>query len=215
MNSPITKIDLFKNLLWPTCIYTVNWNLHSVYAEDIKKNIDNWSENNVASEIASTVKTHLYESGFNYFDQDFNPLNELERFCVTALAEVCKDINSEVWTKERKYGVKITESWFHITKNHGHHDAHSHPMHSWSGIYYLDLGETQIATKNGINRFYAPFKSEYLDRGNQYLTNIWDVDPKNGMLVIFPSYIYHSALPYKGKINRYVIAFNARVEDVI
>jgi hypothetical protein len=39
------------------------------------------------------------------------------------------------------------------------------------------------------------------------------VDPKveDGMLLIFPSYLLHSGLPYQGDVDRIVIAFNAQI----
>lgn len=209
----MSLINLEKNIVWPTCIFTMKWADHSLYALDLQKNIDEWSNTEDESTIARHVKKNLYESKFNYFDQNIECVQELQKFMLTAVSEICKDMNGDIWIKNKKYGIEITESWFHITKNGGYHDTHSHPMHSWSGIYYLNIGETQLETKNGINRFYAPFKSDYVDRGNQYLTNIWDVVPKNGLLVLFPSYLLHSALPYFGKNPRYVIAFNARVLD--
>lgn len=206
-------INLEKNIIWPTCIFTASWKDHVIYSPDIQKNIDEWSEKNVESTVARHIKKNLYESKFNYFDQDADCVQKLQGFILSALTEVCKDMNSEHWVKNKKYGIEITESWFHITKNGGYHDTHGHPMNSWSGIYYLNIGESSLETKNGVNRFYAPFKSDYIDRGNQYLTNIWDLHPKNGMLVLFPSYLLHSALPYFGKLPRYVIAFNARIQD--
>ena len=32
-----------------------------------------------------------------------------------------------------------------------------------------------------------------------------------GKLILFPGYVRHSALPYHGKTDRVVVAFNARV----
>jgi uncharacterized protein (TIGR02466 family) len=207
------KIDLVKNIIWPTCIFTTQWPKHSTYAVNLQKNIDDWAETNTESRIARKVKKNLYESTFDYLDQDVECVRELEKFFMYSVFEVCKDLNQETWIKNNAYGVEITESWFHVTKNNGYHDVHSHPMNSWSGIYYLNIGESTAATLSGVNRFYAPFKTDYIDRGNEYLTNIWDVEPKNGMLVLFPSYLQHSAMAYLGKTPRYVIAFNARVQD--
>lgn len=206
-------INLEKNIIWPTCIFTVDWHEHCTYASELQKNIDKWAENESESTVARHIKKNLYESKFNFLTQNEKCVQELQNFILHSLTEICKDMNGNVWEKNSKFGLEITESWFHITRNGGYHDVHGHPMNSWSGIYYLNLGETQIATKNGINRFYSPFKSDYIDRGNQYLTNVWDLVPKNGMLAIFPSYLLHSALPYFGKNPRYVIAFNARVQD--
>jgi uncharacterized protein (TIGR02466 family) len=209
----MSLINLEKNIIWPTCIFTMYWRDHTVYAKDLQKNIEEWSEQEKESKVARHIKRNLYESEFNYLTQDVECVQKLQEFILQALTEVSKDMNGQIWTKNSKYGIEVTESWFHVTKNGGYHDVHGHPMNSWSGIYYLNIGESQIETKNGINRFYAPFKSDYIDRGNQYLTNIWDLSPKNGMLVLFPSYLLHSALPYFGKNPRHVIAFNARITD--
>jgi hypothetical protein len=37
-----------------------------------------------------------------------------------------------------------------------------------------------------------------------------DLPIENGLLLIFPSYLLHSGLPYQGQIDRIVIAFNAQ-----
>ena len=60
-------------------------------------------------------------------------------------------------------------------------------------------------------------RSTYLDRGNLYLNNISSVrvKPKDGMLVLFPSYLIHYQAPYKGTQDRIVIAFNCSVTDII
>lgn len=211
----MTNLNLTKNMIWPTCIFTTMWNDHSKYALDIQKNISNWAKKEPESEITRNVKKNLYESKFNFLNQEEECIVALREFFSAAVFEVGKHMNEGLWIKNNSYGVDITEAWFHITKNNGYHDVHPHPMNSWSGIYYLNVGDTQIETKNGINRFYCPFNQMYLDRGNQYMTNIWDLDTRNGMLAIFPSHILHSALPYQGKTPRYVIAFNARIDDAI
>jgi uncharacterized protein (TIGR02466 family) len=211
----MNNIELSKHVIWPTCIFTTQWNDHATHAVAIQKNIDEWVKTEPESKITRNVKKNLYESKFNFLNQEDESIVALSTFMAASIFEVCKNMNDGLWIKNNNYGVDITESWFHVTKNYGYHDVHSHPMNSWSGIYYLNIGDTQIETNNGINRFYAPFNQMYLDRGNQYMTNIWDLDPKNGMLVIFPAHLLHSALPYLGKNPRYVIAFNARVEDAV
>ncbi|HEY1377636.1 MAG TPA: putative 2OG-Fe(II) oxygenase [Gemmataceae bacterium] len=50
------------------------------------------------------------------------------------------------------------------------------------------------------------------DHGNLYVATT-SVDPPvhDGLLILFPSYLLHSALPYTGALDRIVISFNARV----
>ena len=64
--------------------------------------------------------------------------------------------------------------------------------------------------QNGINRFHSPLNSSMVDAGNHYLaSNAWDWEPQDGHLLIFPSYLMHSALPYNGDIDRIIISFNS------
>ena len=51
----------------------------------------------------------------------------------------------------------------------------------------------------------------YQDYGNAYLTDT-SVDPpiSDGMLLVFPSYLMHSGLPYQGDQDRIVISVNTR-----
>jgi len=54
----------------------------------------------------------------------------------------------------------------------------------------------------------ASVKSDY---GNSYLSNNrLDITPIDGLLVLFPAFLLHSGLPYKGERDRVVIAFNSR-----
>jgi hypothetical protein len=43
------------------------------------------------------------------------------------------------------------------------------------------------------------------------LSSSIDAPIENGLLLLFPSYLLHSGLPYSGQEDRVVIAFNAKV----
>jgi hypothetical protein len=72
------------------------------------------------------------------------------------------------------------------------------------------------ATKNGSNRFYSPTNSMWTDAGTAYLSsnNSIDFNSEPGMMIVFPSHIQHSALLYRGKRDRIVIAINSKIERV-
>jgi hypothetical protein len=113
--------------------------------------------------------------------------------------------------------VDFPDSWYHITNQNGFHDAHWHHGCSWCGIFYLRLGGSgQRSSKgapNGGSRFYNPAicGGGYRDFGNKYLSSSIDAPIENGLLLLFPSYLLHSGLPYSGQEDRVVIAFNAKV----
>jgi uncharacterized protein (TIGR02466 family) len=172
----------------------------------------------VKSDVAVGAKLNLQESELDFLDADDANIQTLNSFLSELIVTVATETNQGFWPEDADVDATITESWYHITKNGGYHDAHSHPNCSWCGIYYLDPGEADFNQKSGVNRFYDPRVNadHYLDAGSQYLnsTGIWDIEPVEGQVIIFPSYLKHSALPYFGQSDRVVIAFNARVDFI-
>ncbi len=204
--------------VWDTPLYISNVPIHNRVKNpliDFLCQLRDQKTAEIESEVAVTAKKSLYESDLSLLDNLDKHVQELRAFFEEMIATVATDVNQHFWPEEATASAIITESWCHITESGGYHDAHSHPNCSWCGIYYLDIGDADFESRNGINRFYDPriCSDHYLDAGSQYLnsTGIWDVAPVEGQLVIFPSYLKHSALPYQGDNDRIVIAFNAQV----
>jgi uncharacterized protein (TIGR02466 family) len=113
--------------------------------------------------------------------------------------------------------VTFPDSWFHVTNDGGFHNAHFHGGCSWCGIYYLLAGESgggaDRSAPNGGNRFYSPLAAGggYRDYGNEYpSTTSVDPPPRDGLLILFPSDLLHSGLPYRRSKDRIVISFDSR-----
>lgn len=169
----------------------------------------------IASQIAVTAKHALFESELDFLDAEHADLQSLKQLLSDLVLECAGSVNQDYWPQEAEPAVEIIESWYHLTGNGGYHDAHSHPNCSWCGIYCLEPGESNLETRNGVNRFYDPRHNaaHYMDAGTAYLdgAGFWDVAPVAGQVIIFPSYLKHSALPYFGQQDRVVIAFNAQI----
>lgn len=174
---------------------------------------------NIASGIAPAAKSNygIYESDFDLLDRDHSGIKSLKAFIGDdALQQTVSHVNGGVVPPERIEN-EFRDSWYHITNNAGFHDAHVHGGCSWCGIFYLQAGESGqrvgAAAPNGGNRFYSPHWTggAYSDYGNQYLANVY-VDPpiQDGTLLLFPSFLKHSGLPYRGKTDRVIISFNSR-----
>ena len=87
-------------------------------------------------------------------------------------------------------------------------------MHrSAAQIDLVDIGDA--GEGNGSNSFLDPRSNTqaYRDYGSLYLQayDQFEITPAEGMLVVFPSYLYHSARPYQGERDRIVVAFNAMI----
>lgn len=172
----------------------------------------------VASEVAAGAKQNLFESELDFLDGEDPDVQVLNQSLSSLVLDIATDVNEGHWPEGASAEATITESWYHLTQTGGYHDAHSHPNCSWCGIYYLEVGDADFDRRSGVNRFYDPRVNadQFLDAGSLYLNGqgIYDIQPVAGQVVIFPSYLKHSALPYFGSKDRVVVAFNARVDFV-
>ena len=170
----------------------------------------------IASQVAPKAKHALHESTLDFLETEEANVMETKRILEELVLGVASNLNQGFWPEDLEVDAHIIESWYHVTQQGGYHDAHSHPNCSWCGIYYLQPGDAADLNKGGLNRFYDPRVNaeHYADLGTAYLggQGVWDFQPTEGQVVIFPSYLKHSALPYFGDSDRIVIAFNCILE---
>ncbi len=171
----------------------------------------------IESGVATQIKSNLYESRFDFFRSsvDVPEAQALKQFCAMSLTHSIMGLyrqNNPGRPTPAQVGVDLFESWVHITRDRGYHDVHYHPNCSWCGIYYVEIGQCTLNPPNGVNRFFPPFHTGYEDFGAAAMgQNAFAPPPEEGKLVLFPSYVEHSATPYNGTGDRIVISFNARV----
>lgn len=202
--------------LWPVQMYTFNWAAHSAHQDELKRVCHDLEDKNHVSNVSNSIKQGLYESAFDFASTDNASVLAWSHWVKECIFKSARHANSAYWKAGSNITIEIHESWCHITRDGGYHDNHIHPNSSWSGIYYLDCGDMDIETKNGVNRFYNPTKPAYTDAGTPWATSNSNVDisAQPGMLVIFPSWIDHSAMPYRGTNNRYILSFNSQIRLV-
>ncbi len=223
------KTTIAINEAWPSLLFLCDWGDHAKHKQGIVSHVKELAstyKEPIASGVAKSAKpaSGLVESPLQLFqstqDPDLKALVGWISNCVRAA--VSRANGDEV--PPSKLQTQFTQSWFHITNSGGFHDAHTHGACSWCGIYYVaagDAGEVKAegnnVAGNGINRFYTPIGSGGLvrDYGNRYLGRGYlDIQPTEGRLVIFPSYLLHSALPYMGDTDRVIVSFNSRTEII-
>jgi uncharacterized protein (TIGR02466 family) len=215
----MTTKGLEVHRFWATTLYVAEWADHERHAEGIVRHVralrDGQSDA-IASAVAVASKSAegLTEGTFDLFDTEAADLAALREFARGVVAAAVSHANGGTVPPDR-LDVRFTDSWFHITRTGGFHDAHGHGGCSWCGIYYVRAGASGPsdggAAPNGLNRFYSPVPigGAFRDYGNRYLERTY-VDPpaRDGLLIVFPSYLTHAALPYRGEAERIVIAFN-------
>ena len=176
--------------------------------DELKKYIISKNSKGIESNIAPQIKQNLIESKFDFFRDETPIVRKTAQWITNVLTDTVNTIQME----EINYDITYNESWYHITKTNGMHEPHIHPSCSWCGIYYLKSGNDD----SGHTVFENPTKSTYIDRGNLFLNNMSTVRvrPKDGLLVLFPSYLSHYQALYKGTEDRIVVAFNASVNKL-
>jgi len=100
--------------------------------------------------------------------------------------------------------------WANVNRRGDFNQIHTHPGATWSGVYYVDHGETTSDAAGTAIHLFDP---------NPARTNIFFPElsasevlfkPDPGLMILFPSYVPHAVLPHRGERPRISIAFNAR-----
>lgn len=213
--------DLRPRQAWPTMLFVRTWadaEKHRVGLVEESYRLRAQAEHIIDSGIAESAKPEkgLFESKLDLLETTDNEhMLALAAFLRESVAQVVHLVNGKQVPVDR-LDVNLKDSWVHVTNHRGFHDAHYHGGCSWCGIYYIEAGDVPDSqprhAPNGVNRFYSPIRigAHQDDYGNQYLTNNQiDIPPRNGMVVLFPAYLLHSALPYEGTHDRVILAFNS------
>ena len=199
--------------VWPVIMYDFQWAQHQKYKQQLKQVCQDLESKNSQSNVAPSAKRGLYESGFDFVTVPDPAVVALSHWIKDCLFKSAANANREYWPAGANINIEIHESWCHITRDGGYHDMHTHPGSSWSAIYYLDTGNMDAASKNGLNRFFCPYNNMYIDAGTAWTSRNTSIDitAQEGMLIVFPSFVQHNALTYRGEKERYVISVNSKV----
>jgi uncharacterized protein (TIGR02466 family) len=115
--------------------------------------------------------------------------------------------------ENRFTGTLSLSAWATVCRVGSYHAPHSHPDSAWSGVYYVDPGsDSPDGSLSGMLEFLDPRAGAEAVRapGDPYGEPV-RVRPQAGLLVIFPSWLYHWVHPYQGEAPRVAVSFNASV----
>lgn len=108
-------------------------------------------------------------------------------------------------------GVRLF-AWANLFTRGVYFNPHTHADAAWSGVYYVDAGDSGAAhggmlmlrdPRVGAGMVASPTNG--FDSADAY-----EVAPRTGALVIFPSWLVHWVTPYQGDRPRISVSFNAR-----
>ena len=191
------------NLLFPTPVWTSQLDNYLGINEEMYKFIKLEQSKDMVGTKKSNVK--------GWHSKDFE-LTEKEpqkfiSFILPSVEKVMLDMN---WDK-KKQSAKINNMWAIINTGGSANLRHQHGNSTISGAYYVK------APKNcGDIVFYDPRPAPIYSHPNTIAPNFLNaqtngIAPKEGALILFPSYLDHSVNENLSQDERVVISFNIRI----
>jgi uncharacterized protein (TIGR02466 family) len=100
-------------------------------------------------------------------------------------------------------------AWGNISRRGNYHRMHNHPGNAWSGVYYV-ASTNSVDSLAGVLEFYDPRTfTEMVDVPGSPYGQRMIIRPEPGLMVLFPSWLYHFVHPSDSDSPRVSIAFNA------
>ena len=161
----------------------------------------------IVSMIESGTST-IVPRGFGKTDEGKDSLYVLEekkfKFLKDALMKEFNSFASDVMHYSNKF--KITTSWFTKVTTGQIPSGHNHNNCMFSGVLYVQVDENtgDIVFQTYDNRRYWIDIEEH----NVFNSRDYGFKPVDGLLLLFPSEVYHVVDQNKSDTTRYSLAFN-------
>ena len=192
------------NLFFPTPVWTIQLDNY----QSINEQMYEFIKINQSKDQEGISKSNIkgwHSKDFNM--QEIEPKNFI-KFILPAIEQVITDMN---WEKQ-KQSININNMWAIINTGGSANLRHQHGNSTISGAYYV-----RAPKNSGDIVFYDPRPAPvytYPKAVNPNLLNaqVNGISPKEGALVLFPSYLDHSVNENLSKEERIVISFNITIQ---
>ena len=196
MNSRVSELNLFfATPVWCSTISKYN---------EVNKNIHNYIKSLESDNKEGTQKSNLK----GWHSPDFNLEDEGPKHFVNALGPSINEALLDMGWDLESQEVKITSMWSIINRTEASNARHIHGNNFISAAYYVkapsNCGNIVFHDPRSEPSYYHP----KVKKPNKLNTNVVTITPKEGLLVLFPSYLHHSVDINRSNEERIVISFN-------
>jgi uncharacterized protein (TIGR02466 family) len=152
-----------------------------------------------------------WHSEADFFRRTEPGCTALRNHIVEAVLEVTKRLSPNFDFKSNELQM---EGWINVNPPGAFNAPHTHPSFALSGTYYVKIPSESIApdANSGVFEFLDPrvnAASLSIEGATCFDPGV-TVKPKDGLMIIFPSYLRHWVYPNEGESERVSIAFNIR-----
>ena len=191
------------NLFFPTPVWAIQLENYKLVNEEMYSYIKIQQKIDGVGINKSNIKG-WHSKDFNLSEKE--PQNFIS-FMSSSIEQVMIDMN---WDKEKQL-AKIDNMWAIVNIGGSANLRHQHGNSTISGAYYVRAPENC-----GDIVFYDPrpapvYSYPNAKQPNSLNAQVNAISPKEGALVLFPSYLDHSVNENLSKNERIVISFNIRI----
>ena len=191
------------NLFFPTPVWAIQLENHKLVNEEMYNYIKMQQKIDGVGINKSNIKG-WHSKDFNLSEKE--PQNFIS-FISSSIEQVMIDMN---WDKEKQL-AKIDNMWAIVNIGGSANLRHQHGNSTISGAYYVRAPENC-----GDIVFHDPrpapvYSYPNAKKPNSLNAQVNAISPKEGALVLFPSYLDHSVNENFSKNERIVISFNIRI----
>ena len=193
------------NLLFPTPVWTTQLENYS----SINKEMFNFIKDTQTKDKIGIQKSNnkgWHSKDFNM--QEAEPQNFIKNIS-PSIEKVMTDMN---WEKE-KQSIKISSMWAIINTGGSTNSKHQHSNSTISAAYYVrapeNCGDIVFYDPRPAPVFYYPTAVS----SNLLNAQVNSITPKEGALILFPSYVEHSVNENLSNEERIVISFNITIQS--
>ena len=193
------------NLLFPTPVWTLQLDNYKVVNEEMYDYIKNTQTKDQKGIMKSNIKG-WHSKNFNL--QDTEP-KKFINVILPSIEKVMIDMN---WDRD-KQTIRISNMWTIINTGGSTNSKHQHGNSTISGAYYVrapkNCGDIVFYDPRPAPVFYYPSAM-----GSNFLNaQVNGITPKEGALILFPSYLDHSVNENLSNEERVVISFNVTIQS--
>jgi uncharacterized protein (TIGR02466 family) len=130
--------------------------------------------------------------------------------------EMANEASARLYAQNGRQPEPLTwtlTAWANVNRRGHYNNSHTHPKATWSGVYYVDNGQSNAAAAAGTSIDLADPNPA---RASVFFPDL--VSPSfrfrslPGLMILFPRYVPHAVPPRQGDRPRISIAFNMREE---
>lgn len=96
--------------------------------------------------------------------------------------------------------------WAVVLESEGFQNSHIHPESYCSGVYYIQVPDA--VKENNSGEGFLNFGTSFPAAEESTKVDKYTIRPNDGLLTIFPSYLWHSTIPFFSDRDRICISFN-------